>query len=459
MSSAPLPVGCFFVVSARACLKATCIDVIVPHAIIRGMAAGLLLILLAACDPTAGAAPTPTPASSGTANGSVTLVLWHGWGGAERQALGRLVDRFNEQHPNGRVLLQPMPLATMASDLRAAVAAGSGPHIVIIPNSWVGGLAEAGALRPLDDMIAQPDQDAPLPSTIGGARAPDRDGVTHLYGLPINFDTLALYYNTANILTPPDDTAKLLETARGLSSPNAAPPLWGLALNLSLDNTIGYLYAFGGRVFDDDGKLALGAAGREGAEKWLNWLLKLNNDLQLRARVGSGIAVDREIKYGKVLMTFDWAHQIGTYRSLWGKDLGVSPLPRLSETGQTPRPYIKSDLLAINARAGLAERAAAAEFLHFMISSEAQGELLRSDIQPARRDLKLDGTAPYLVAARAFRDQAEQGIPMPNSSTRGIVDEELRIMLERVLTKQAGATDAVTDADGRIREKLNLSGQ
>ncbi|HEY3231521.1 MAG TPA: extracellular solute-binding protein, partial [Roseiflexaceae bacterium] len=258
---------------------------------------------------------------------------------------------------------------------------------------------------------------------------------------------------------PPDDTAKLLETARGLSSPNAAPPLWGLALNLSLDNTIGYLYAFGGRVFDDDGKLALGAAGREGAEKWLNWLLKLNNDLQLRARVGSGIAVDREIKYGKVLMTFDWAHQIGTYRSLWGEYLGVSPLPRLSETGQTPRPYIKSDLLAINARTGLAERTAAAEFLHFMISTEAQGELLRSDIQPARRDLKLDGTEPYLAAARAFRDQAEQGIPMPNSLNRAVVDEELRIMLERVLTKQAGATDAVTDADGRIRDKLNLSGQ
>ena len=125
------------------------------------------------------------------------------------------------------------------------------------------------------------------------------------------------------------------------------------------------------------------------------------------------IAVDREIKYGKVLMTFDWAHQIGTYRSLWGKDLGVSPLPRLSETGQTPRPYIKSDLLAINARAGLAERTAAAEFLHFMISTEAQGELLRSDIQPARRDLKLDGTESYLVAARAFRDELIPQRPDP----------------------------------------------
>jgi maltose-binding protein MalE len=382
------------------------------------------------------------------------LLLWHGWGGPERLALSRLVDRFNESHPNGRVLLQPMPLATFAGDLRAAVAAGSGPHIVLIPNSWVGSLADAGILRSLDDLIAQPDQDALLPATVGGAKARDRQGDTHLYGLPISYDTLALYYKTSNVLTAPDDTAKLLDTAHGLS--DAAAPRWGLALNLSLDNTIGYLYAFGGRVFDDDGKLALGAAGRDGAEQWLGWLLKLNGDTQLLAHAGSSIAVDRDIKYGRVLMTFDWAHQIATYRSLWGKNLGVAPLPRLSETGQAPRAYVKSDLLAINARAGSAERAAAAEFLRFMSSREAQTELLRADRQPARRDMSLDGDAPYLAAARAFRAQAEQGVPLPNSPTRGIVDEELRIMVERVLMNQSSAADAVSDADARIREKLKL---
>jgi arabinogalactan oligomer/maltooligosaccharide transport system substrate-binding protein len=452
-SSATLRVGCFFVVSAPSWLKAT--DVIARYPIIRGVAACLLLVLLSACDPAATPTLPPTPTTSlGVSNGSITLLLWHGWGGAERQALSRLVDRFNERHPNSRVLLQSMPLATLAGDLRAAVAAGSGPHMVLIPNSWVGALADAGALRPLDDLLAQPEQDTLLPVTLSGARSPDHDGVPHLYGLPISFDTLALYYNTANILDPPDDTAKLLDAAHGLSNPSA--PLWGLALNLSLDNTIGYMYAFGGRVFDDGGKLALGGAGRAGTEKWLNWLLQLNSDSQLHARVGSSIAVDREIKNGTVLMTFDWAHQMAVYRSLWGVHLGVAPLPRLSETGQPPRPYIKSDLLTINPHAGTAERAAAAEFLRFMISEDAQLELLKSDIQPARRDLKLDGGDPQLVAARAFRSQAEQGLPMPNGPTRGIVENELRIMLERVLMNQAIPSDAVTEADGRMREKLKL---
>jgi arabinogalactan oligomer / maltooligosaccharide transport system substrate-binding protein len=432
------------------------LDLIARHAILRGAALCLLLLGLAACSPPASTASPPPATAQPSASGGVTLLLWHGWGGSERLALGRLVDRFNERHPGGRVLLQAMPLATMSSDLRTAVAAGSGPHIILIPNSWVGGLAAAGALRSLDDLITKPEQAALLPATIGGARARAREGDEHLYGLPISFDTLALYYNTANVLAPPDDTAKLLDYAHGLGNPSV--PRWGLAVNLSVDSTIGYLYAFGGRVFDDDGKLALGGAGRDGAEKWLNWLLKLNGDAQLRAHTGSSIAVDRDVKYGRVLMTFDWAHQIAVYRNLWPKNLGVAPLPRLSETGQLPRPYVKSDVLAINARVGSAERNAAVEFLRFMVSDEAQAELLRADLQPARRDLKLDGDDPRIAVAQAFRAQAEQGLPLPNSPGRGAVDQELRIMIERVLGNQAGPADAVTEADQRLREKLKLPG-
>ena len=51
-----------------------------------------------------------------------------------------------------------------------------------------------------------------------------------------------------NLLRAPEDTDTLISNAHGLSDP--AAPRWGLAINLSLDNTIGYLYAADGRVFD-----------------------------------------------------------------------------------------------------------------------------------------------------------------------------------------------------------------
>jgi maltose-binding protein MalE len=213
----------------------------------------------------------------------------------------------------------------------------------------------------------------------------------------------------------------------------------------------------------------LGGAGRAGAERWLSWLLQLKNNPQLFVRADGSIDVDRELKDGHVIMTFDWAHQLWFYRSLWGEHLGVAPLPRMSATDQPPRPYVKSDILAINGRVGASERRAAVEFLRFMVSVEAQQELFKSDIQPARQDLdlklKADDATPddqlRATAAQAFRDQAQQGQPMPNGPTRErkLLRDELEHMQQQVLMGEATPADAVTEADKRLREQLGLPNQ
>jgi ABC-type glycerol-3-phosphate transport system substrate-binding protein len=246
----------------------------------------------------------------------------------------------------------------------------------------------------------------------------------------------------------------MIAVGRGLSDPEAQPPIWGLALNLSYDNTIGYLYAFDGRVFDDDGRVALGREGRAGAEQWLAWLTQLHTDPRILARSDSSILVDRELKDGRAIMTFDWAHQIGIYRELWGDQLGLAPLPRLSETGQMPRPYVRTDILAINSLVGASERDAAVRFLRFMIGEEAQAALLQSDMQPASRTLALTGGSPQIAAAQVFRTQAEQGLPMPNANTRAFVEQEIRRMQRQALLGLATPADAVAEADRRLRERL-----
>lgn len=385
------------------------------------------------------------------------LLLWHGWSGGDRQALGRLVEQYNRQQSDGRIVLQSVPLASFAAELRAAVAAGSGPHVILIPNTWIGGLADAGVLLPLDDLIPAQETDMLLPVTLAGAQARDADGALRLYGAPVRFDTLALYYNAANLTVPPTDTATMLVVGRGLSDPEAQPPIWGLALNLSHDNMIGYLYAFDGRIFSDEGHVALGTTGRAGAERWLSWLIALQNDPRILARSESSILVDREVKDGRAIMTFGWAHQIGVYRDLWGEQVGVAPLPRLSETGLAPRPYVRADVLAINHLAGTSERVAAARFIRFMISEEAQSVLLQSNMQPASRALALTGNSLQESVARIFRAQAEQGIPMSNSSARAFVEQEIKRMQRQALLGLTTPADAVTEADRRLRERFEPS--
>ncbi|MGQ9547419.1 MAG: sugar ABC transporter substrate-binding protein [Roseiflexus sp.] len=414
----------------------------------------LLAVLLAACEPNNAPGTSSTPTNEADSSDVGPLLLWHGWSGSERQVLSRLVEQYNRQQRDGRIVLQSVPLASFAAELRAAVAAGSGPHLVLIPNTWIGPLADAGVLLSLDDLLPSRETDALLPVTLASARLRDADGVERLYGVPIRFDTIALYYNAANLTQPPVDTATMLAVGRGLSDPEAQPPVWGLALNLSYDNTIGYLYAFEGRLFDDNGRVALGREGRTGAEQWLVWLTQLHNDPRILVRSDSSILVDRELKDGRAFMTFDWAHQIGIYRDLWGEQLGLAPLPRLSETGQMPRPYVRTDVLAVNSLVGANEREAAGRFLRFMIGAEAQMMLLQSDIQPALRTLAFDGDSPQIAAARVFRAQAEQGLPMPNANTRAFVEQEIRRMQRQALLGLVTPADAVAEADRRLRERL-----
>ena len=236
-----------------------------------------------------------------------------------------------------------------------------------------------------------------------------------------------------------------------MSSEEPTPQPCVTHINLSVDGTIGYLYAFGGRMFDDNGTPVIGNVGRAGTEQWLAWLQALQADPQLMANPDTGLEQERALKNGNVFMTFGWAHELADYRRLWDKDMGVAPLPVLSETNAAPQPYVQSDVLVINSRASDAERAIARSFLQFMTSKDAQAKLLAADIQPASRAVPLDGDAPNIVAARAFRAVAEYGQPMPNSPKRDAVQQILRIMQRQVLAGSATPADAVTDAQTRLQ--------
>ena len=408
----------------------------------------LLALILAACAAPAAAVQPPV------AERSVTLILWHGWYGAPRQALAQIVDSYNQQHPSQRVSLQSIPLASFAADLRGAVAAGDGPHLVLMPSTWVGALAASGTILPLDADIAPLDTQTLVPTALGGGRAADSTQQMRTFALPLTFDTLALYYNSANIAIPPADTQSLLESARGLGDTQAKPPVWGMALDLSPDMTIGYLYAFGGRIFDEQGRVALGTGGRDGAQQWLGWLSALNGNERLLARVEQSAEIDRVLQDGRALMTFDWSYRLPLYRAVWGDRTGVAGLPTLSETSRPPEPYVRSDVLAVNSRVSADERRAALDFMRFALSQPSQQLLLEADLQPSLLSLPLEGDDARHAAARIFRAQALAGRPMPNTPTRGLVDQELTLMQRRVLLGLTDATDAIDTADTNLKQQF-----
>lgn len=386
----------------------------------------------------------------------MTLVLWHAWPSPEQHTLVRLVHHYNQAHPFIQVVPQAMPIASLTSELRAAARAGSGPHIVIVQSHTIGTLVEDDILLPLDEMLGTfPERETLLPTAMSAAEVPDSSGTPHIYGLPLSFDTLALYYRTTAMDAPPADMDALLETAHALTDMAAEPPVWGLAYTLSLDKTIGYLPAFDGRVFDEQGTLVLAGAGRAGTERWLQWLTTLRQDDQLMAvTVGDSIAVDSTLRAQSALMTIDWSHALANYRVLWGNNLGVHPLPPLEHDGAAPQPYVQSDVLTLNARVGdNDEHQAALDVLRYLISAEAQQALLEGGKQPVLLSLELERDEHQ--AARAFRAQALQGQVMPNSThDNDIVREELERMQFAVLRGLSSPAEAIDHTDAVLRERL-----
>lgn len=419
----------------------------------------LLLALLAACSQqsqpdAAEVVPAPTAEER-----DVTLVFWHAWPSPEQYILATLVDRYNQEHPDIQIVLQAMPLATLTNEVRVAGMVGSGPDIVLLQSHTVGDLARAGVLLPISEHIFSVEERATLLSTaLDAARVPDAEGNAQLYGLPLTFDTLALYYHRGYMETPPATTESLLEQAHALADASSEPPVWGMAYALSLDKTSGYLAAAGGQIFDDQGRVILGDEGRAGTERWLRWLRELQQDERILA-VSDSIAVDSAIKARQAFVTIDWAHALTSYRALWGDQLGVAALPLLSSTNTAPRPYVQSDVLGLNAQIVAAhEQHAALDFARYLLSDEAQQALLDAGKQPALLDVAFRSEMPEQDAARVFLAQARQGQPMPNYHITGnIVHEELTRMQQAVLRGLLSPADAVTLADTELRRRVNLS--
>jgi ABC-type glycerol-3-phosphate transport system substrate-binding protein len=422
-------------------------------------------MLLVACSV---AAPANPPASAPAGTGQPTtaanaperrptpLLLWYAWPAPEQRIIATLIDRFNQANPDIQIIGQPRPLASLTRDLLATTP-NERPHLVLVKNHNLGALAQAGIVQPLDGLISATDRDQLLSTAVGGGLVRESNGATRLYGLPLAFDTMALYFNKANVLQAPSDTDTLLSRARSFTDTDVKPPIWGLALNLSLDQTIGYFYAFGGQIFDEQGNLVLGSSGRDGAERWLQWVRDISTDARILARLDS-ISIQNTLQAQDALMTLDWSHGMAGYRDLWRDNMGVAPLPRLSSTDRAPQPWVQSDSLALSTRPmAESEQQAALQLVRFMLTPESQQTVLDGGKQPTLMSLALDGDSPALAAARAFRDQARQGQPLPNTpDANGTVRDTLQRMQASVVRGLATPADAVTTAEADLRARLKL---
>ncbi|UCE20511.1 MAG: extracellular solute-binding protein [Gemmatimonadota bacterium] len=160
---------------------------------------------------------------TGEKDGKVELVYWPSSNQQEIDLAEEVVKRWNESHPDVRLIMQPLPESRSGEEvLLAAIAGGTTPDVC--SNIWpgvTGQFVEAGALVAVDQFedFETFMEDRTPRELIESFRSPDG----HIYQVPWKGNPIMMQYNTklfrdAHIGSPPQTYSEFMSAAAKLTT-------------------------------------------------------------------------------------------------------------------------------------------------------------------------------------------------------------------------------------------------
>ncbi|WP_034385323.1 ABC transporter substrate-binding protein [Deinococcus sp. YIM 77859] len=151
----------------------------------------------------------------------VTLTYLHGFTGADRPVMERLIQQFNATHPNIQVRAQAQPWGTTWQQLPALVASGRAPDVVVINEDQITNFIARGAVSPLTD--AELKAAGINKARFYGPLFKTADYEGRSYGVPISSVAYVTFYNKdlmkkMGITKVPTTRAELLAAARACTT-------------------------------------------------------------------------------------------------------------------------------------------------------------------------------------------------------------------------------------------------
>ena len=374
------------------------------------------------------------------------IVLWHAYNGTEREALEASAARWNAVHPEHPLQLVGVPHAAFADKLTSAIPNGNGPDLFIYAQDRFGGWVDAGVVEPLEFWLDDARMDRFSGEAIG---AMDYKG--SLWGLPMTVKSLALFYRTDLVPTPPRTTDELIKLGPAMRKKNG----YALAYaNIDLYGHAPWLFGYGGRIMDDRGDLAI--ANSEGA-KAMQFARKLVAEKIAPARA-EGPLVASLFNDGQAATAISGPWFItGIDKSVpWA----VAELPIVSETGKRAMPFLGAEGVLMSSRAHDKNTAfAVMDWLTSDASAIERAKIARQVVpNPAAYADPDIANDPVLTA---FRAQLAHTAPMPMAPAMRMVWTPYKAALGEVVSgrAEAGAQllsvehEVQTYLDGMLRDK------
>lgn len=374
------------------------------------------------------------------ADARAQLVLWHSYRGAEEAALLAALRRFEATRPDLRVRAVSIPYDAFPNKLGVAVPRGNGPDLFVFAHDRVGDWAETGIIEPIGFWADEALIDRFFRTTVSPLVYRGQ-----LYGLPLAFKTLALYYDPGLVPAPPATTDDLVAAAKAARA--ADPQVWGLGYEVdSLYFHAPWLHGFGGAVYaDEDDTVALDSPASAASLAFVRRLL-------VEEKI-----IPEEATSALVTALFNDHHLAFVISGPWfkgelaGNDRwAVAPLPTVSETGQPARPFLGVEAVLMSGHSRQ-KRSAFALMTFLTTDAEAAHRLLEGSQLVANQAPYDDPRAREDAFLRAFRGQVEHSVSLSNRPHMRRVWTPMKTALSQAIVHGQDPLEALRDAAATIQ--------
>jgi len=384
-------------------------------------------------------------AGSASAQAANELVVWHAYRGAEKAAFEKVIGNF-EKTPAAKgmkVSTLAIPYDAYADKISAAVPRGKGPDVFIYAQDRLGGWIEAGkTVEPVDFFIDKPTKDRLLPGMLDAMSY--KGGV---YGLPINYKMTTLIYNKDLVKSPPKTTDEMVKLAKTLT--NAQSGRYGLAYwytNFYFHSAL--MNAFGGAVFDKDGKLVVNSPANVAS---LNQMMIWYKQDGIMPTEPSEALIASMFNEGKVAMVINGPWFVGDIDKKI--NYGLAMLPVVDAAKKPMRPWVTIEGAYVAASS--TKKETAYELAKYLTSEEAglvlalEGRQLHTN-KNVYNDKRVSGD-PIL---KGFRDQLDNSEAMPNRPEMTMVWSPATTAMNKIVKGNATVDAALKEAAGTMTDSI-----
>jgi len=337
------------------------------------------------------------------ASAKVNLIMWTKEGEEALDWNKSLIEEFMKANPDVAIeLVHKINVEVLREDFLTASLANAAPDILWTVSDHAGPFVAADIVEAVDNLF---DLNMYVDSAMDAVKLEGK-----YWGIPIsNGNQLMLLYNKKLIAEAPKDTDELFTVGKKLTTGGNYALVWNQTEPFWM---VPWLGGFKGKVFAEDGVTP--TLNTPEMVATLKFLHEMKFDAKIVPPECDYDGADTLFKEGKAAMIINGDWSISGYVSALGDDLGVARIPKVSATGEWPKPYTSGVYFMLTKGISGDKLEAAQDFIDFVSSKEKQLEMVKLlNRLPAVKEALDDPLITDNPILKGSSDQMVVGTPMP----------------------------------------------